>query len=112
MIYHVSINGCDRAAGTAEAPFRTINHAAAIAAPGDTVQVHDGIYREWVDPHYGGLSDKHRIVYETAPGEHPIIKGSEVITDWEPVAGTVWKKVLPNSMFGDWNPYELLVEGD
>lgn len=112
MIYHVCVNGCDHAAGTKEAPFRTINRAAAVAAPGDTVQVHSGEYREWVDPRCGGLNDHCRIVYEAAPGEHPIIKGSEVITGWERVKGTVWKKVLPNAMFGDWNPYAQKVEGD
>ncbi len=112
MIYHVSINGCDRGAGTAEAPFRTINHAAQIAVAGDTVRVHSGTYREWVDPQNGGMSDFQRIVYEAAEGEHPIIKGSEVVTGWEHVSGSVWKKMLPNSMFGDWNPYALEVEGD
>ena len=112
MIYHVSVNGCDCAAGTKEAPFRTINRAAAVAAPGDTVQVHSGEYREWVDPKRGGLNDHCRIVYEAAPREHPIIKGSEIVTGWERVEGTVWKKVLPNAMFGDWNPYAQKVEGD
>ena len=112
MIYHVSVNGSDKATGTLEAPFRTINHAAQIAAPGDTVQVHEGVYREWVDPKNGGLTESRRIVYEVAPGEHAVIKGSEIVEDWEPVEGTVWKKVVPNSIFGDWNPYEKKIEGD
>ena len=38
-------------------PFRTINQAAAVAQPGDTVVVHAGEYREWVRPRRGGLSD-------------------------------------------------------
>ena len=104
MIYHVSVHGCDAAAGTPEAPFRTIGRAALAAKPGDTVQVHSGEYREWVDPQTGGLNDDERIVYEAAPGEHPVIKGSEIVTDWERVSDTVWKRTLPNAMFGDWNP--------
>ncbi len=112
MIYHVSVSGCDKAAGTKEAPFCTINRAAQIAAPGDTVMVHEGTYREWVDPRNGGLSDILRITYEAAPGEHVVIKGSEAVTGWEKVEGTVWKKVLPNAMFGDWNPYAIKLEGD
>lgn len=112
MIYHVSVHGCDHAVGTAEAPFRTINHAAQLARPGDTVLVHDGEYREWVNPKYGGNNDTNRIVYAAAPGEHPVIKGSEIVTDWEHVDGTVWKKTLPNTMFGDWNPYAEIVGGD
>ena len=112
MIYHVSKNGCDLASGTLDAPFLTINRAASVAAPGDTVCVHAGVYREWVDPKCGGLNDLTRITYEAAPGEHVVIKGSEIVTDWEPVGGTVWKKLLPNAMFGDWNPYVQRVWGD
>lgn len=112
MIYHVSKFGCDSAAGTKEAPFKTINRAAVVATPGDTVQVHEGTYREWVDPKCGGLHEHCPIVYEAAPGEHPVIKGSEIVSGWERVEGTVWKKVLPNAMFGQWNPYAQKVEGD
>ncbi len=112
MIYHVSQNGSDRADGSERAPFQTINHAAKLARPGDIVKVHTGTYREWVDPKNGGTSEHYRIVYEAAEGEHPVIKGSEIVTDWENIGGTIWKKVLPNEMFGDWNPYEKAVEGD
>lgn len=112
MIYHVSVQGSDGASGTAEQPFRTINYAAKIACPGDTVQVHGGVYREWVDPQNGGLNKHNRIVYEAAPGEHPIIKGSEIVSDWEKVEGTVYKKVLPNSFFGDFNPFAERLTGD
>ena len=112
MTYHVSIYGDDCNSGTINAPFRTINHAAQIAQAGDTVQVHDGTYREWVNPKNGGLSEDRRIVYEAAPCEHPIIKGSEIVTDWERVEGTVWKKTLPNTLFGAWNPYFEELSGD
>ncbi|MBQ8357975.1 MAG: right-handed parallel beta-helix repeat-containing protein [Clostridia bacterium] len=112
MIYHVSLHGSDSNAGTKEAPFRTINCAAAIAAPGDTVQVHEGTYREWVDPKCGGLNEQTRMTYEAAPGEHVVIKGSEVVTDWERVEGGVWRAVLPNSFFGDYNPYADVLAGD
>lgn len=112
MIYYVSDNGNDYAAGTIDAPFRTINHAAQIAASGDTVRVYGGVYREWVDPKNGGYNHLNRITYEAVEGEHPIIKGSEIVTDWEKVEGSVWKKVLPNSMFGDFNPYATIIDGD
>ena len=112
MIYYVSVNGCDQADGSKATPFQTISHAAKIAVAGDTVKVFGGTYREWVDPQVGGTSEHNRIVYEAVEGEHPVIKGSEIVTDWEKVDGTVWKKELPNSMFGDWNPFALAVEGD
>ncbi|MBE6548845.1 MAG: DUF1565 domain-containing protein [Ruminococcaceae bacterium] len=111
MIYYVSTNGNDNALGTKESPFRTINHAAQIAVAGDTVRVFGGVYREWVDPRNSG-EENARIIYEAVEGENPIIKGSEIITDWERVEGTVWKKVLPNTFFGDFNPYKKMLEGD
>jgi hypothetical protein len=110
--YHVSVSGSDFAAGTRENPFRTISHAAMVAMAGDTVTVHEGTYREWVKPENSGLNDLNRITYQAAPGEKAVIKGSERITCWENVEGTVWKAVLPNTMFGDYNPYQEILGGD
>lgn len=112
MIYHVSKQGNDKNIGSAQQPFLTINRAAAVAFPGDTIIVHEGEYREWVDPIHGGLDENTRITYTAAEGERVIIKGSEIVTDWEKVEGSVWKKTLPNSMFGDWNPYAERIYGD
>lgn len=112
MIYYVSVNGNDYGPGTKNAPFKTINHAASVAVAGDTVRVFGGTYREWVNPQNGGTSDYNRVVYEAVEGEHPVIKGSEIITDWEKVKDTVWKKTLSNTMFGEWNPFAIQVEGD
>lgn len=112
MIYHVSPAGCDLHAGDAQHPFRTIGRAASLAAPGDTVQVHTGVYREWVDPRNGGLSDSVRITYEAAPGEKPVIKGSEAVSGWTKDRGSVWTKTIPNSFFGSFNPYAERIEGD
>ncbi|PWL71861.1 MAG: hypothetical protein DBY25_03660 [Clostridiales bacterium] len=110
--YHVAVTGCDFAEGTAEHPFRTINKAAQVAEAGDTVVVHAGEYREWVKPAHAGASNIERVTYEAAEGEKVVIKGSERITDWELVEGTVWKVTLPNSFFGDYNPYAEPLGGD
>src|SRR3954447_2831474 len=104
-VLHVATAGSDTADGSEATPFRTIGRAAAIAQPGDTVLVHAGEYREWVAPRRGGLRDQRRIIYEAAAGEHVVIKGSEVVTGWERSGGTVWKAVVPNSVFGDFNPF-------
>lgn len=109
---HVAKSGCDWGKGSAEEPFATIQRAADIARPGDTVIVHAGIYREWVDPKVGGNNDMERITYCAAPGEKVVIKGSERIQCWEKEDGTVWKAILPNSMFGDFNPYLTYLYGD
>lgn len=112
MEYHVAKKGCDLWEGTRERPFLTISKAAAEAVSGDRVIVHGGIYREWVKPEHSGRSGVERIVYEAAEGEKVIIKGSERITGWERTEGTVWKAVLPNSFFGDYNPYAEVLGGD
>ncbi|MBW3078051.1 right-handed parallel beta-helix repeat-containing protein [Bifidobacterium simiiventris] len=113
--YHVGINGDDTNIGDAAHPFATISRAAALAVAGDTVTVHEGVYRESVDPARGGLSDQNRIVYQGAPGERrPIIKGSERIAGWRQVDGhpSVWQVSVSNSMFGDFNPFAEIIFGD
>ena len=111
-IYYVSKQGSDQNIGTKQNPFATIQKAAEIAVAGDKVIVHKGEYREWVRPKNGGLNDSCRIIFEAAKGEHVIIKGSEVITGWEKIEGSVWKVELPNEMFGSYNPYKTKIEGD
>ncbi|MEV8510347.1 right-handed parallel beta-helix repeat-containing protein [Actinoplanes sp. NPDC051475] len=109
---HVATTGSDDADGSAQRPVRTINRAATLARPGDTVVVHAGEYREWVKPQRGGLSDARRITYAAAEGEHVTIKGSERITGWVSDGGTVWRASVPNALFGDFNPYAEEVDGD
>lgn len=74
--------------------------------------VHEGEYREWVRPRNGGWGEDSRIVYEAAPGEHVVIKGSERITGWLPVEGTVWKVTLEDGFFPDVHPYRTPLGGD
>ncbi|KMM46525.1 membrane protein, partial [Cellulomonas sp. A375-1] len=109
---HVAVDGSDTSEGTPSAPLRTISRAALLARPGDTVVVHEGEYREWVRPARGGLSDQRRITYTAAPGEHVVIKGSERVTGWQPDGGTVWRVSVPNTLFGDVNPFAETVDGD
>jgi alpha-N-arabinofuranosidase len=110
--YHVSVKGDDTNKGTAQAPFRTISRAAQLSQPGDVITVHEGTYRERINPQTGGLSDLRRIVYQAAPGEKVIIKGSEVIKGWRKVRNDTWQVAVPNSFFGDFNPYRDLIAGD
>lgn len=112
QIYHVSKSGSDRNDGSQAAPFFTIQRAADVAAGNDRVIVHEGIYREWVKPQYGGTSDTCRVIYEAAKGEKVIIKGSEIIKGWENIGGNVWRAVIPNTFFGSYNPYQRILEGD
>lgn len=110
--YYVAMTGLDTQDGSKEYPFRTISRAAEVAMPGDTIIVREGEYREWVRPAEGGSSDSERIVYQAAENEKVVIKGSERVQNWELFQGTVWKTVLPNTMFGRYNPYLEVLEGD
>lgn len=111
-IYHVSKVGKDSNSGTQAAPFLTIQQAADVLQPGDKVIVHGGEYREWVRPRNGGLHENCRITYEAAEGETVIIKGSERIQGWQRYQDTVWSVGIPNALFGKYNPYAVLIEGD
>ncbi len=110
--YHVSPKGSDRQDGTLARPFKTISAAAAVAMPGDTITVHDGVYRERVAPPRGGISDEQRIVYRAAPGERAEITGAEIIKGWSRWRGDAWTVNLPNSFFGAFNPYGDVIHGD
>ena len=110
--YHVATTGLDENLGTEARPFKTISAAASIAQPGDTITVHEGVYRERVNPPRGGESDDKRIVYRAATGEKVVIKGSEIVKGWEKVQDDVWKVTLPNSFFGDFNPYNDVIGGE
>jgi len=110
--YHVSVKGDDTNKGTAIAPFQTISKAAEVAQPGDFITVHEGTYRERINPPRGGQSDQKRIVYQVTGVDKVVIKGSEVIKGWRKVQNDTWKVVIPNSFFGDFNPYSDLIHGD
>ena len=109
---HVALSGNDTHRGTKSAPLRSIQHAADLAQPGDTITVHAGTYRERITPPRGGQSDSKRIVYQTARGEPVQIKGSEIVTNWVKLPDGVWQATLPNAFFGKFNPYSDLIHGD
>ena len=110
--YHVSTAGLDGNPGSKLKPFKTISAAAAIAQPGDTITVQEGVYRERINPPRGGTSDGKRIIYQAADGEKVVIKGSEVVKGWKKVDNDTWKVTIPNSFFGDFNPFSDLISGD
>jgi hypothetical protein len=110
--YHVSKKGNDANNGSVANPVKTIMAAVKLAYAGDTITVHAGTYREYINPLRGGESDAKRIVYRAAPGEKVEIKGSEVITGWKKEKSGVWKVTIPNAFFGDYNPYKDSIDGD
>ncbi|HEX3628546.1 MAG TPA: right-handed parallel beta-helix repeat-containing protein [Verrucomicrobiae bacterium] len=110
--FNVATNGNDANSGNPQNPFRTIQHAADVAQPGDVITVHGGVYRERVNPPRGGMSDADRITYQAAPGEHVVVTGSEPMGGWVKVTNDTWKATIPNSWFGTFNPYADRIHGD
>ena len=110
--YHVMTIGNDAADGSFNNPLRTMNAAAQKAMPGDTVTVHAGTYREWVNPLYGGIDDARRILYRAVEGETVELKGSEIVKEWKKEKNGIWTACLPNSFFGNFNPFIQKIEGD
>jgi pectin methylesterase-like acyl-CoA thioesterase len=101
--FHVATNGNDANPGTKAAPFRTIQHAADLAQPGDVITVHGGVYRERVSPPRGGTSEAKRIIYQAASSGKVVITGSEAAKNWVRVQDNVWKTTIPSSFLGSFN---------
>lgn len=111
MKYHVNALAKRSGQGTYEHPFQSIQEAANLAKPGDEILVYPGIYREYVNPIHAGAEDA-RITYTSKEPLKAVITGAEEVKNWEPYEGDVWSARIPNSIFGDYNPYTTLVSGD
>lgn len=110
--FHVATAGLDGNPGTASQPLRTISAAAAVAQPGDVITVHAGVYREHVNPPRGGTSGSRRIIYRAAPGQKVVVKGSEIVRGWRRLANDSWETTVPNTLFGEFNPYADAIHGE
>lgn len=85
--YHVAPGGSDASPGTLEAPFATVQHAANLALPGDTILLRAGTYRQVVTLTRSGTSGA-GIVLAAFPGERPVLDGTGLLaTEW--LAGIV-----------------------
>lgn len=100
---YVSPTGRDSGSGTAAHPFKTLDHArdhvrdVKQKAKGDIhVRLMSGTYqlsRTFALTSRDSGRDGHRIVYEAAPGAHPVISGGRQVTGWTPAdsSGKVYK---------------------
>jgi len=75
-------NASDANPGTADRPFKTINRAAQLVQPGDTVIVKAGIYREHVRLTRSGKAGL-PITFVADPIGSVVITGADIATDWE-----------------------------
>ena len=115
--YHVAgrnPQASDANPGTEEKPLKTIGRAAEIVEPGEKVVVHEGIYRECVNPRRGGNGPNSMIAYEAAAGEQVIVSGAvewkplcRPSSGWEAAEGKkpLWMADLPAEAFVGYNPF-------
>ena len=98
--YHVAQNGGnDSNDGSAEAPFKTLKQATwAAKNPGDTVIVHEGVYREELVPQYDGAEGA-PITFKAAKGEEVVISANEELGRW--TLSDAEKNIYTTSM--NWN---------
>jgi hypothetical protein len=73
---YVAPDGDDNGAGDENNPWRTLQHAADSAKPGDTIMIRDGVYAEALAINSSGNADDGPITFINYPGEHPVIDGS------------------------------------
>lgn len=74
--YYVAPSGSDAAAGTAEAPFRTVEHGLRALAAGDLLLVRQGTYNERItSPPIASGSAAEPIQVRAYPGEKPVVSG-------------------------------------
>jgi hypothetical protein len=106
--HHVAPDGDDNNPGTAESPWRTIQHAADTAEPGHTVCVGEGSYAEDVRFSRSGTEDA-PITFAVAPGETATIQGTpEALTLTQ---GTSYLRVIGFSV-RDFDVWGVYLEGD
>ncbi len=89
--FYVAPTGSDSSTGSLSSPFKTLTKAGTMVAAGDTIMLRGGTYREFAEMWKGGAAGS-LVLITNYPGETPVLKGSEVVTDWVLHTGNIWKK--------------------
>lgn len=69
----------DGGPGTSAQPWKTIGAAVGKVAPGDTVLIHSGVYREHLEVKTNGTAER-PICFRAAAWEHVVITGADQLT--------------------------------
>ncbi|PXV93400.1 parallel beta helix pectate lyase-like protein [Lachnotalea glycerini] len=122
---HVACNhfaASDENDGSPDHPLKTINAAAAIAAPGTHVWIHKGVYRECIHPVRGGDGTDKMICYEACHNEDVVVKASVIACHFKESEGwnrmpftlemkreishvKIWETKLVPEEFKGYNPF-------
>ncbi|MDD4734703.1 MAG: right-handed parallel beta-helix repeat-containing protein [Kiritimatiellae bacterium] len=90
-VFYVATNGNDQATGLSlNDPFRTVQKGLAVLAPGDTLYIRGGTYREFLIVPVDG-EQGHPVTVCAYSNETPMIKGSVLATNWIHHADSIWK---------------------
>ncbi len=106
----VAPDGDDRAPGTRERPFATLERARDAAretAGPTTVHLRNGLY-ELQRPLELGVQDS-GIAFAAVAGETPIVSGGRRVTAWRKPPGDAWQAALPDVKAGNWNFHQLFL---
>ena len=99
-VYYVAPDGKADAAGTTLEQPTTIESAIERVVTGDAIILRGGIYRT------GGLVLNQGITIQPYVDERPILKGTQIATDWKPLRNNIWKTtwthLFPASPLGWW----------
>jgi hypothetical protein len=88
--YYVSTSGSNADLGTLSQPFKSIQHAAALAQPGDTVLVCGGVYRETIKPARSGTAAA-PITFKPYNGEPVTVSGADAVAGWLNYGKSIYK---------------------
>jgi hypothetical protein len=92
--WFVSTTGAASNNGSLNAPFATIQEAANVAKPGDTVFIMGGVYHETVTPPTSGTAGA-PITFEPYQGQSVTIDGADPISGWTLDAGSIYTTPQP-----------------
>ncbi|WP_440875079.1 right-handed parallel beta-helix repeat-containing protein [Thalassotalea sp. PLHSN55] len=87
---YVSTNGDNNNNGSESAPFATFAQANSVLAPGDTLIIEGGIYRQSMTISKSGTEDN-PIKIRAKNGEQVLIKGTNAITNWTHYSGDIYQ---------------------
>jgi hypothetical protein len=95
-----------------EEQVRTVDKAASLAEPGDTVIIHSGVYREAVTIERSGLPDK-PITFQAAIGAAVVVTGADHITEWSETSSEsrIYSAPWPHK-FITWNRHHTHPDDD
>jgi uncharacterized protein (TIGR03437 family) len=106
--FYVATTGSDSNPGTLAAPFRNIQKAASLAAPGDDIFIRAGVYRETIRPAQSGLQSA-PISFLPYNGESVTISGADPVSGpWTAYSGSIYRAPLSTDL-GDGN--QIFVDG-